>query len=123
MGGPGATSESGHAAADRQIHALDKRRVHSSGEAQLLQRPPEGWLCSQSDHLPDLHQFASPITLLHLPIEQACRHLPLPHLPSALRSLDPGLNMSCERVEIGIETITGEEGQAERRPTARAAYG
>jgi hypothetical protein len=31
--------------------------------------------------------------------------------------------MSGERVERGIETIAGEEGQAERRPTARAGGG
>ena len=60
---------------------------------------------------------------LYLPIEQARRHLPLPHLPPALRSLDPVPKMSGEGVEIGSEAVAGEEGQAERRPTARAACG
>ena len=113
-GGPGAPSESGHAAADRQIHPLDTRRVHTAREAQPLQCLPEGWLCSQPDDVLDPHQFASPIVLLHLPIEQARRHLPLPRLPSALRSLGPVPKVSCEGVEIGIEAVTGKEGQAAR---------
>jgi hypothetical protein len=111
-GGPGAPSQSGHAAADRQRSPLDKGRVHSSGEAQPLQRFPEGWLCSRPDDVLDPHEPASSVALLDLPIHQTSCHFPLPHFPPAPTCLDPGPKMSGEGVEIGSEAIAGEEGQA-----------
>jgi hypothetical protein len=69
------------------------------------------------------HQLAPPGALVHLAINQLCCHLPLRHVPSSTNHLEPLSEMSREGREGEIEAITGEEGDAERRPRALAVRG
>jgi hypothetical protein len=50
----------------------------------------------------------------HLAIHQLCCHLPLRHVPSSTNHLEPLSEMSREGIEVEIEAITGEEGDATR---------
>jgi hypothetical protein len=62
----------------------------------------------------DPQQLTAPVAFLHLAIGQARCHLPLAHVPPSATHLEPVSKMGREGVEIGIEAIAGEEGQATR---------
>ncbi len=111
---PCASSQSGHTTTDRQIDPLDKGRVHSAKEAEFLQSSCEGWPCPQPDNLPDVNQFAPPITFVDLSIEQTCCYLPLGLCPSPIIPFEPLPKVDRERVEMGSEAIASENRQAVR---------
>jgi len=63
----------------------------------------------------DPNQFAPPVALFHLTVDQPRCYLPLaPFAPSA-NHLDPLTKVGCERIKVEIETVTGKERQAARR--------
>ncbi len=113
-GRPRAAGQRRYPASDRQVHPLDERRIHPAGPAQRLQRFFKGFPGSQPHHLLDLDQFASPMLLLHLTVEQACLHLPLRLPLPAPNGLDPLPKMGGQRVEIGVDPIAGEDWQTPR---------
>jgi hypothetical protein len=71
-------------------------------------------LCSKPHHMGHPHQLAPSVAFFHLAINQLCCHLPLRHVPSSTNHLEPLSEMSREGIEVEIEAITGEEGDATR---------
>src|SRR5215469_224931 len=95
--------------ADGQIHPLDKSGVEPTREAQSLQGDCESILCSQAHDVADPNQLAPPVALFHLTVDQACRHLPLTHVPASTTHLEPVSKMSRQRIVVEVKPITGEE--------------
>jgi hypothetical protein len=72
-------------------------------------------MCPQTHYLRDARQLASPVTFLHLTIDQLCCYLPAAGFPASATNLEPLSKMSGQRIEVQIEPVTGEERNAERR--------
>src|SRR5579863_205363 len=60
------------------------------------------------------HQLAPPVAFFHLPVDEPRRHLPQTHCPPSTTSYEPVSEMGCQRIEVRIEPITGEEWNAAR---------
>src|SRR5258708_5036393 len=57
------------------------------------------------------HQRAPPVAFFHLAIDQARCHLPLLQLPPSSSHFSPLPKMSCQRREVEMQAITGEQRQ------------
>lgn len=99
---------------DRQIHPFNKSRVQSSSEAHLLQSDLESSPCSKAHDVRHPHQLAPLVAFLHLAVEQSFCHLPPEYFPPSASHLEPVSKMGRERIEVQIEPITGEKGDATR---------
>jgi hypothetical protein len=64
----------------------------------------------------DPYQLVSTGAFFHLAIDQVSRHLPLAHVAPSATYLEPLAKVSREGKEIEVESVTGKERQAERRP-------
>jgi hypothetical protein len=85
--GPGAACQRGHPMTDSEIGPLNTSGVEPSRQAQSQQGDRESGLCPQAHHRRDPRQLTPPVGFLHLPVDQACRHLPLTPSPTHLKSL------------------------------------
>ena len=99
---------------DRKIEPFNKGGVEPSCETQFLQASGERSTGSKTHHVRDPNQLAPPVAFLYLTIDQAHRHLPLTHDPSATTHLKPVSKMGRQRIEVHVQAIAGEERQAAR---------
>jgi hypothetical protein len=65
-------------------------------------------------HLRDPYQPASSVALLHLTVDQLRRHLPPEDFPSSATQHEPLTKVSGEGIEVEIEPVTREKGDATR---------
>ena len=76
----------------------------------------ESGACSKAHHMRHPNQLAPLGALFHLAGNQFRSSLPLKSFPASATHLNPVSNMSCQRREGQVEAVTGEKGDAERRP-------
>ena len=76
----------------------------------------ESGACSKAHHMRHPNQLAPLGAFFHLAGNQFRSSLPLKSFPASATHLNPVSNMSCQRREGQVEAVTGEKGDAERRP-------
>src|SRR5690242_15247333 len=103
----------------RSIKAVFSR----ASEAQPLQGGCESLLGSQAHHRRDANQLASAVAFLHLTVDQAWLYLPLARVAPSTTQREPLAKVGRERIKVEIQSVTGKEREAERRPISVAEYG
>ncbi len=61
-----------------------------------------------------MHELAPSVAFLHLTIDQVRSYLPPQDVPASATHLEPVSKMGCQCIEVEIEPITGEKGDAAR---------
>jgi len=112
--GPGATCQGSYSMTDGQVHPLDTSRIQPSREAHRLQGTGEIFRCPQPHHLRHPNQLTPPVTFLHLPVDEPRCYLPPTHVLTSPTDLYPLSKMGGQCIEIQIEPVTGEDGDAAR---------
>lgn len=107
---PTAADQSGNTLSQGQVHAFNKGRIEPLAQPQPAEGGSQLLRCPTAHPLGYAHQSAPPIDLLDLTIDQPCCHLPVA-CPSSL-SLHPFPKMGCECIEVQIQSIAGENGEA-----------
>ena len=99
---------------DSQVYSFNKSGVQAPREAESLQGDLEGGLCPKAHHMRDLYQLTPSVPFLDLAVDQARRYLPSMGLPPSMPHLEPLSKLSCQRIKVEIEPVTGEKGDAAR---------
>ncbi len=100
--GPGTSCERCHAMTDGQVYPFNKGSIQPSREAHPLQGSLESGLGPQAHHVGHPNQLASPVTFLHLAVDQARRHLPSAHIAPATTQREPLAKVGRESREVEI---------------------
>src|SRR5215467_12037698 len=60
------------------------------------------------------HEPASSVAFFHLAVDHACCYLPLTLVPASTTSYEPLSEMGREGIEVQVQAIAGEQGEAAR---------
>ncbi len=88
------------------MHPFHKRRIQSPTQSEVDQRRVERRAWATAHDVGDAHDFTAAVGFLDLSVEQVGQHLPLACPPTGDRARMP--EVSCERVEVEVQTITRE---------------